>query len=338
VEVYFDDFKVEHIKSAVVQTEDYYPFGLNYNSYAKENSVGQDFLYNGKEEQDELGLGWLDYAARMYMPELGRWGAIDYLSEKFNSHSPYSYVLDNPISSFDPDGNDVYLIVWFTAKGEIGHVGVAVDNYKKEDVKDKNGNVVKDKNGNAVTREVADGTVTYYDFYARYGAGPGTHDEDREGQINKVENVKVEDLGRIDLGTGQDRPANGVIRMTAGANMTQHIAHEKEKMYQQQEKGNPTTYNGEKFNCSDFAKVGLNEMPGFYRLSGSENVNFSPNRWLMVDYNKNVTTPNYLFRSVRSIIQAGPAKGSVLKQTGNPDRDYVNAYTNDEIKDRTPNH
>ena len=68
-------------------------------------------------------------------------------------------------------------------------------------------------------------------------------------------------------------------------------------MYQEQEKGNPTTYNGEKFNCSDFAKAGLNEMPGFYRLSGSENVNFSPNRWLMVDYNKNVTTPNYLFRS-----------------------------------------
>lgn len=32
VEVYFDDFKVIHSKSAIVAADDYYPFGLTFNS------------------------------------------------------------------------------------------------------------------------------------------------------------------------------------------------------------------------------------------------------------------------------------------------------------------
>jgi len=41
VDVFFDDFKVEHIQSPVVQMDDYYPFGLTFNSYQRENSVQQ---------------------------------------------------------------------------------------------------------------------------------------------------------------------------------------------------------------------------------------------------------------------------------------------------------
>jgi RHS repeat-associated protein len=76
-EAFFDDFTVTHSKSPVLQAEDYYPFGLVATGYRRENSTGQSFKYNGKELQDELGLGWLDYGARMYMPEIGRWGVVD---------------------------------------------------------------------------------------------------------------------------------------------------------------------------------------------------------------------------------------------------------------------
>jgi RHS repeat-associated protein len=104
VEVYFDDFKVEVIESPVVQMDDYYPFGLAFNSFSRENSVKQEYEYNGKELQDELNLGWLDYGARMYMPETGRWGVVDPLAGLSRRWSPYTYAYDNPIRFIDPDG------------------------------------------------------------------------------------------------------------------------------------------------------------------------------------------------------------------------------------------
>jgi RHS repeat-associated protein len=104
VEVYFDDFKVEHTKSPVIQMEDYYPFGLTFNSYRRENSVDQNFKFNGKEEQTELDLGWLDFGARMYQPEIGKWISQDPLADERSDYSPYNFVLNNPISRIDPDG------------------------------------------------------------------------------------------------------------------------------------------------------------------------------------------------------------------------------------------
>ena len=100
----FDDFTVTHTKSPVIQAEDYYPFGLVASSYQRENSLEQNYLYNGKELQVELNLGWMDYGARMYMPEIGRWGVVDPLADLMRSHSPYNYAFDNPIRFIDPDG------------------------------------------------------------------------------------------------------------------------------------------------------------------------------------------------------------------------------------------
>jgi RHS repeat-associated protein len=81
--------------------DNYYPFGLTFNSYQRENSVNQDYKYNGKELQDELGLDWLDYGARMYMPELGRFMTVDPLSEKYAFQTSYAYAANNPIRFID---------------------------------------------------------------------------------------------------------------------------------------------------------------------------------------------------------------------------------------------
>lgn len=104
VEVYFDDFKVTHIKAPVIQSDSYYPFGLSFNSYQREDALVNDFKFNGKEDQNELSLGWYDYQARQYDPAIGRFLSIDPAADLMRRFSPYTYAFDNPIRFTDPDG------------------------------------------------------------------------------------------------------------------------------------------------------------------------------------------------------------------------------------------
>ncbi|MEO1054949.1 MAG: hypothetical protein AAFX87_30225 [Bacteroidota bacterium] len=45
---YFDDLKIVHKASPVVQVDDYYPFGLTYNSCQRANNQENSFWYSGK--------------------------------------------------------------------------------------------------------------------------------------------------------------------------------------------------------------------------------------------------------------------------------------------------
>ena len=105
-DVFFDYLKVTNVKSPIISTSDYYPFGLETsNSCSRENSVKQDYKYNDKERQDELDLGGLDYGARMYDNQIGRWYVVDNYSETYYGLSPYNYGGDNPVNTIDVDGN-----------------------------------------------------------------------------------------------------------------------------------------------------------------------------------------------------------------------------------------
>ncbi|MDY0930764.1 RHS repeat-associated core domain-containing protein [Chryseobacterium sp. CFBP8996] len=95
----------------ITDKNDYYPFGLNHIGGLKSNLGGYyNYKYNGKELQE---TGMYDYGARMYMPDLGRWGVIDNKAEKYFPYSGYNYAINNPIKYLDPDGNDI--IIWYKA-------------------------------------------------------------------------------------------------------------------------------------------------------------------------------------------------------------------------------
>ena len=93
----------------VVEVNNYYPFGLMHN-YTATTMNSYQYKYNGKELQE---TGMYDYGARFYMPDIGRWGVVDPLAEKYTRMSPYNYVGNKPSLFVDYDGRDYGLYIDF---------------------------------------------------------------------------------------------------------------------------------------------------------------------------------------------------------------------------------
>ena len=94
-----------------IQQSAYYPLGM---TFMKGGSSDNKYLYNGKELQEDITgtkadganilLENLDYSARFYDPQIGRFTTQDPATEMYYSTSPYMYVLGNPLKYIDPTG------------------------------------------------------------------------------------------------------------------------------------------------------------------------------------------------------------------------------------------
>jgi RHS repeat-associated protein len=59
------------------------------------------YQYNGKELNEDFGLGWMDYGARWYDATLGRFPSVDPIISEFPYLTPYNYASNSPITNID---------------------------------------------------------------------------------------------------------------------------------------------------------------------------------------------------------------------------------------------
>lgn len=94
----------------LVEANEYYPSGVRWSSEDLPSSTSNRFRFNGKEEQNFLGIPYIDYGARMYDSQyLLSWLTPDRYSESFYNISPYSFCAGNPMLYADTDGNKITL-------------------------------------------------------------------------------------------------------------------------------------------------------------------------------------------------------------------------------------
>jgi RHS repeat-associated protein len=108
VDVFFDDVTVEHRPGLQVQETQYDPTGLEL-AGLQGTTPGlkplNQYKFNGKEFQADLGLNWNHQDWRFFDPQLNRWHVVDpELENGQESWTPYSFGFANAVRYADADG------------------------------------------------------------------------------------------------------------------------------------------------------------------------------------------------------------------------------------------
>ena len=89
-------------ETEILQENHYYPFGMN--MQGAWGAGTNQYQYNGKELDSDLGIDWYHYGARMFDPAIGRFTGVDPLADFAPGWTPYRYAFNNPLTFIDPDG------------------------------------------------------------------------------------------------------------------------------------------------------------------------------------------------------------------------------------------
>jgi RHS repeat-associated protein len=298
----------------VYQELEYFPYG---ETWVEDGGSGQMpyYRFTGKELDPETGLYY--YGARYYDPVLSRWISADPFLGKYlptgskNNYGNlagfggvfnpvninlYTYTHNNPVKFVDPDGNDVYLVIWSTHDGRIGHAGIAVTQY------------ARDSKGNMVPT----GNLRYRDLWPGQPVGRNNVSQDVPAAYGD-RMVKETEIQTADVSGSEGYAPEGVIRLTTDFETDANVEGALTSFSESN-----SSYNGLQCNCSDFAETGVEAAIG--RAVGSEETIGG----------QKVTTPNQLFKSTRNLPNA-----TVLKNPGSKvDQSFLRGVTGSKMGEK----
>lgn len=106
--MYFDDLQVSHNRSAILEENHYYSYGLKIASISSQRlsfnssgAINNGYLYQGDFAELDDDIGWTDFALRNYDAQIGRWVQRDPYDQ---FASGYEGMGNNPVMMIDQSG------------------------------------------------------------------------------------------------------------------------------------------------------------------------------------------------------------------------------------------
>ncbi|WP_304342662.1 DUF1990 family protein [Chryseobacterium koreense] len=200
-------YVMEDSKLKVVDTNEYYPFGMSWlkpntggTSYYDPMAIPYNYKYQGQELQE---TGFYSFKWRNYMPDVGRFFNIDPLAEKYTYNSPYAFSENRVI-----DGRELEGLEW--------------DNFRSSFNKPKD-LPVKSPNVNTAQLqqyhlEVKNSQVSFNDFKSAFTKAPqdflsnskATFNQPMDGDGNKS-TLKEGNYLKIDIAGPMN---NSIVKVT----------------------------------------------------------------------------------------------------------------------------
>ena len=308
------DGVVDSYRVCLQNTYDYSPFGVSLDGRTLE-SVFYRRGFGGHEKVDEYcGEGnQVEMKGRWLDSRLGRTSSMDPKSGKYPYISPYTFAVNNPLAFIDPDGKDVYLVIWFSKKDETGHAAIAVDNYKEiqREIKDASTGEIT-----VVKEMVKDGTVTYYDLWPKKQVKIKELQKDVTPDYNKRV-LPLSDLTTTDPSAssehgnvsefGEAKVPDGVVKISTGANDEESFVKDGlVKGYLESVQSKNSGYNACYNNCSNFAESGIKVLDPLF--DASQEVKLSGLLSKMYK-DATITAPNNLYNAATSRPDASVISG-----------------------------
>jgi RHS repeat-associated protein len=253
--------------------------------------------HESKEYISDFDWNKYDFTGRTFDSWTLRALQVDPMAAEYYGSSPYALWLNNPVNTIDPDGRDGYLLIWFSKENETGHAGIAIDNYKQQQIMNSKGMPVLDSKGNPTYEMVKDGTMTYYDLWPNNPIGKTElqsnvqSDYSKGVVINSLDDLKTTDPTGTRSGnvSAEGRVADGIVQIN-----TTYEQDTKIQDYASKTANSGKAYNASSFNCSTFAESALKTV--FPKLDASQYVKVPfP---LNIMYNDTrVVAPNNLYNA-----------------------------------------